>query len=186
MRNYLLICLSLVMMVFVVSSCYEIVYQVETKGSCIKFEDAQYDQDPDPEVEDWVDASLGDDEVVQTDMLAVQVDVPVDDVLVSLKYGKEKVNNVLVPTDGTEVAVGAFRVSIAETPEDPDDPEVVTYLIGVTSDNIPGGGRDGTAALSNITICFGDAEILAPEDGEPFPTFRGTDLEEPGVPEEDQ
>ena len=48
-------------MMFFVTGCYEVVYQVETKGSCIKFEDAQYDQDPDEIEEDWVDACLGDD-----------------------------------------------------------------------------------------------------------------------------
>jgi hypothetical protein len=114
----------------------------------------------------------------------VQVDSAVAGVLVSLKAGKDKVTDVDVPTDGTETAVGAFLVSIGEVPEVPDDPEVFTYIIEVTSDDIPGGGRDGTAALSYITFCFGDAEILAPEEGEPFPTIRDTDLEEPGEPEE--
>jgi hypothetical protein len=182
MRTSLIICASLVVLMFVATGCYEVEYTVEYKGdSCIKFEDAMYDQDP-TELEDWVDASLGDDEVEQTDTLGVQVDRAVDEVIVSLKAGGGKnggtVSDVPVPTDGIEVAVGNFMVSAFETDEDEDE-NVFTYAIEVTSDD-----DNKTAALSNITICFGDAIVLLPEEGEPFITVRDTDLEEPGEPEE--
>ena len=180
MKKSLVMYVSLAVLMFVATGCYEVVYQVDTKGSCIKFEDAMYDQDPDELLEDWVDACLGDDEVVQTDYLGVVVDQEVAGVLVSLKAGKDKATDVDVPTDGTPTAVGSFMVSVYL--DDVVDDEYM-YGIEVTCDDIPG-GRGGTAALSNITICFGEAEILAPEEGEPFPTIRDTELEEPGEPEE--
>jgi len=183
MRTSLIICASLVVLMFVATGCYEVEYTVEYKGdSCIKFEDAMYDQNPDEVLEDWVDACLGDDEVEQADEFEVVVDSPVEVILVSLKAGKDKATDIPVPTDGSEVAVGAFIVTATEIDEDPVDPEIFTYRIGVGCDDTPG-GKGGTAALSNITFCFGDATILAPEEG-PVTVNRWTDLEEPGEPEE--
>lgn len=183
MKTSLVIYASLAVLMFVATGCYEVVYTVEHKGdSCIKFEDAMYDQDPDEVLEDWVDACLGDDEVEQADVFEVVLDSHVDSIYVSLKAGKDKATDVPVPTDGSEVSVGAFIVAAGEIAEDPDDPEVYTYQIGVGCDDIPG-GRGGTAALSNITFCFGDAIVLSPEEGT-ITIERATELEEPGEPEE--
>ena len=190
MKTSILICVSLVVLMFVATGCYEVEYTVEHKGdNCIKFEDAMYDQDPDEVEEDWVDACLGDDEVEQADMFDVVVDGPVDVILVSLKAGKDKATDVPVPVmtppidEDDAVPVGSFLVLVAEIPEDPDDPEVFTYRIIVGCDDIPG-GKDGTKALSHITFCFGDATVLSPEEG-PITILRHTELEEPGEPEEE-
>jgi hypothetical protein len=187
MRNYLLIGLSLVMMLFVVTGCYEVVYTVEHKGdSCIKFEDAQYwDEDLEPEA-GYVDACLGDDEIEEADVFTVVVDSAVSEITVSLKAGKDKATDIPVPTDGvTEVAVGSFTVMAGEIDEEPEpDPEVFTYQIAVGCDDIPG-GKGGTAALSNITLCFGEAIVLSPEEGT-ITIERATDLDEPGEPVEEE
>jgi hypothetical protein len=182
MKKSLMLWASMVVLIVVAVGCYEVEYTVEYKGdSCIKFEDAMYDINPDPEIEEWVDACLGDDEVEQTDVFAVAVDSAVSEIIVSLKAGGGKnggtTSDVSVLTDGGQVAVGNFLVSAVEVVDDGDD-EVFTYQIGVTSDD-----NNKTAALSNITFCFGDATVLGPEEGA-VTIIRDTDLTEPGEPEE--
>lgn len=162
-----------------VTGCYEVEYTVEYKGdSCIKFEDALY---YDADLDEWVDACLGDDEVEQTDTFGAVVDSAVGQISVSLKAGGGKnggtVSDVPVPTVGTATAVGNFVVSATEDTEDGDE-EVFTYVILVTSDS-----DNSTPALSNITFCFGDATVLLPEEGS-ITTNRDTELTAPGEPEE--
>ena len=48
--------------------------------------------------------------------------------------------------------------------------DTVAWVFEVESDAIEG-GKDGTAALSNITFCFGDVEVVEPE-GDIFETVR--------------
>ncbi|MHC4144247.1 MAG: hypothetical protein ACYSUD_05645 [Planctomycetota bacterium] len=185
MKKTIMLLAVMVVLIFIATGCYEVVYTVEWKGdSCIKFEDAQYwDEDLEPEA-GYVDACLGDDEVEQADVFEVVVDGPVAEILVSLKAGGGKNGKAseTVPTDGSEVAVGDFVVAAIETTEVGD--EDFTYEIGVGCDDIPG-GRGGTAALSNITFCFGDATVLLPEEGA-ITILRYTELEEPGEPEEEE
>jgi hypothetical protein len=154
---------------FVVSGCYEVVYTAEYKGdSCIKFEDAMYDQDPDPELEDWVDACLGEDGAVEVDLFAVEVDGDVESIDVALKAGKCTEDGTIDLSDPLALDLCSFIV-VLEDSEDTDDG--VIYYFSVMSDDIEG-GKGGTAALSNITFCFGDGvTIISPEEGE-FPTSR--------------
>jgi hypothetical protein len=162
MKTSLLMCASLAVLMFVATGCYEVVYTTEYKGdSCIKFEDAMYEVEPDV----WVEACLGEDGAVEADYFYVELDGDVTDIEVSVKAGKCKETIDLVWDDIEEYWYGSacgFEIyadvydSICE--------------IGVLSDDIEG-GKDGTAALSNVTFCFGDAIVVGPEEGD-FPTDR--------------
>ncbi len=180
MKTSLMICASLLVLMVAATGCYEVVYTVEWKGdSCIKFEDAMYDQDPDPALEDWIDACLGEDGAVEADGFVVVLDSPVDEILVSLKAGGGKnggtVSDIPVPTDGSEVSVGSFLVAAEEF--DDGDEEIFTYEIDVFSDD-----DNKTAALSHITFCFGEGvTLISPIEGD-YSTLRAEEGNEEIIP----
>jgi len=178
MRTSLLICVSLIALMFVATGCYEVVYTVETKGTCIKFEDAMFwDENLEPEP-GYVEDCLGEDGVVQADYFYVELDEeivlpePLEDgdtvaIEVTIKAGKCKETiAVLTYSDTDEAFVGeacGFMISGAPV-------ETMAWGFEVESDDIEG-GKDGTAALSNIAFCFGDIEVVEPEE-DIFETVR--------------
>jgi hypothetical protein len=154
------------MMMFIVSGCYEVVYTAEYKGdSCIKFEDAMYEVEPDL----WVEACLGEDGAVEADGFYVELegDPPApEDIDVTIKAGKCKDTiEGLVWDDDYEAYIGEVCGFLVL-----GDTEDSEWYFAVVSDDIEG-GKDGTAALSNITFCLGDAIVVGPEEGD-FPTDR--------------
>jgi len=157
MRTSLIICASLVVLMFVATGCYEVEYTVETKGdTCIKFEDAMYDQDPDEFIEDWVEACLGEDGAVEADVFFVEVDGDATAIDVALKAGKCKDDGTIDLSDPVALDLCGFSVQLIEA-------DAGTYILAVISDDIEG-GKDGTAALSNVEFCFVDATVVAPEE----------------------
>ena len=166
MKTPLMILVSMIMLMFVATGCYEVVYTAEYKGdSCIKFEDAMYwDEELLPEP-GYVEDCLGEDGAVEADGLYVELEGDVTEIEVSVKAGKCKETIDLVWDDIGEYWYGStcgFEI-YADVYEG-------VCEIGILSDDIEG-GKDGTAALSNVTFCFGDAIVVGPEEGE-FPTYR--------------
>ena len=167
MRTSILICVSMVVLMFVATGCYEVVYTAEYKGdSCIKFEDAMsYDAD----LEEMVEDCLGEDGAVEADLFYAMLGGVVDpeDVEVEVKAGKCKETSAELLWDGDyEAWVGeacGFMI-LAE-------PDGDGWIFALISDDIEG-GKDGTAALSNVTFCFGEGvEVIEPEEGD-FETIR--------------
>jgi hypothetical protein len=182
MKKHLLI-LSLVMMVFIIMGCDEVVYTVETKGPCIKFEDAMsYDE----ALEEMVEDCLGEDGVVEGDFFYALLDEdvvipdPLEDgdtvaIAVNVKAGKckETITELVYSEDYGAFIGEACSFMILGGPESADE-----WVFFVISDDIDGSNkRDGTSALSNITFCFDDAEeVVEPEEGE-FETGRANEEE---------
>ena len=163
MRTSMLIFVSLVALMFVATGCYEVVYTVETKGPCIKFEDAMYDQDPDEIEEDLVEDCLGEDGLVEADLFIVQVEGDVTAIEVTVKAGRGKdsqVSDTIVPGVDNDVEILGFTIVLEDYYEG-------EYWFSVLSDDIDGSKkRNGTPALSNITFCFGEGvEVISPEEG---------------------
>lgn len=199
MRTTLLICLSL--LIFVSIGCIPLVkYTMEYKGdSCIKFEDAMTDQNEDPEIEEWVEDCLGEDGAMEADLFAVLYEGPVEpgDIDVTIKAGKckETIEGLIASTEYPGAYEGStsecgFRVLGLPTVLEIEEEDVDAWLFGVISDDIPGGkGRtkreDGTAALSYVMFCLGDATVIPfdfPEEAgledDEFPAHRGEGQEE--------
>lgn len=175
MKTSILLCVSLVVLMFVAMGCYEVVYTVETKGSCIKFEDAQYwDEELLPEP-GYVEDCLGEDGAVEADAFYAELegDVDPEEIVISVKAGKCKDNNITLIDQGDywEGEGCGFRILGLPIPDED------AWMFGVISDDIEG-SKDGTAALSNITFCFGEGvTVIGPEEGE-FPTYRAEGQEE--------
>jgi hypothetical protein len=172
MKTSILLCVSLIVMMFVATGCYEVVYTAEYKGdSCIKFEDAMYEIEPDV----WVEACLGEDGAVEADAFYAELegDVDPEEIVISVKAGKCKDNNIVLSDQGDYWEGDGCGFTILGLPIPDED----GWLFGVISDDIEG-GKDGTAALSNITFCFGEGvTVIGPEEGE-FPTYRAEGEEE--------
>lgn len=165
MKMSLMFYASMVVLIFACTGCYEVVYNVEWKGdSCIKFEDAMYEVEPDV----WVEACLGEDGAIEADGFYVEIDddVAPGDIDVTIKAGKCKETiEGLVWDDYYEAYTGqacGFLVL--------GDTEGSEWYFAVVSDDVEG-GKDGTAALSNVTFCLGDAIVVGPEEGD-YPTDR--------------
>lgn len=185
MRTSILIFVSLVVLILVGTGCYPVEYTVEHKGdSCIKFEDAMYDQDPDEVEVDWVDACLGEDGVQEADGFLVELSGYTEDIKVSVKAGKCKVKDV------------ALVWSLLEVEEDVFIDVLEANVCGFTIYALPDEGGcellvvsdtdNRTAALSNITFCFGDGvEVLSPPEG-PLTILRHSEDDEPTEPEEEE
>jgi hypothetical protein len=175
MKTSLMTCICTIVLIFICTGCYEEVYNVEWKGdSCIKFEDAMYEIEPDV----WVEDCLGEDGAVEADYFYVELDGYTEDIEVSVKAGKCKEQDVplvwsVIQIFGEDVDVlegSACGFTIYAYPYE-DGCELV-----VLSDDIEG-GKDGTAALSNVTFCFGDGVmVIGPEEGE-FETGRADEEE---------
>jgi hypothetical protein len=166
----------MVVLMLVGTGCYEVVYTAEYKGaSCIKFEDALYDQNPDPLLEDWLDACLGEDGVEEADEFFVTLDSECDEVDVSIKAGKCKEDATLVwdPDEGLWVGY-ACGFTIAGFP----DGDAWDLVVVSDTDN-------ETAALSDVTFCFcDDVTVVDPPEG-PYAVLRGSEYDEPTEPDED-
>lgn len=176
MKTSLMICICTIVLMFVCTGCYEVVYNVEWKGdSCIKFEDAQYwDEELLPEP-GYVEDCLGEDGVVEGDWFYVELDGDVTEIEVTVKAGKCKETISLEWDDLEEYWYGSSACGF-EIYADVYEGECDILVI---SDDIEG-GKDGTAALSNITFCFDDGvTVTGPEEGD-FLTDRGNeeDLED--------
>ena len=130
-------------------------YTVELKkgDSCVKFEDAVFEIDDDV----YMEACLGEDGAVETDTFFVMVDGMPTDITVTVKAGKCMESGSFL--DGPTLNLCGFRIGLLISIGDP-----VRYGFPVTSDDIEG-GRNGPAALSNITFCFDDAIVIEPEEG---------------------
>lgn len=177
MRTSVMMWASMAVLMVVATGCYEVVYTAEYKGaSCIKFDNALYDQDPDPVEEDWVDACLGEDGVEEVDEFIVELSDATDEVEVTVKAGKCKETVTLVWDDDEDVWLGEVcDFMIAGLP----DGEI--WDLGVFSDD-----DNKTAALSYVMFCFGDgAEVVGPEEGS-YTVNRGSDYDEPTEPEEEE
>jgi len=166
MRTSLMIWASMVVLMVVGAGCYEVVYTAEYKGaSCIKFEDAMYEVEPDV----WVEACLGEDGAVEADLFYVELDGSPEAIEVSVKAGKcNETVTLSGDNDWTAVAC-AFTISAS--------PYEDGWILAVQSDDIEG-GKGGTAALSNVTFCFGDGvTVTSPEEGD-VPTLRAEEEED--------
>jgi hypothetical protein len=159
------------MMMLVGTGCVPIEYTVERKGdSCIKFEDAMsYDEDSEEMVEDC----LGEDGAVEADWLWAAVLGDVTEIVVTVKAGGGKdsqVSDTMIPVVGESVEILGFTILLESQDEN-------WYDFSVTSDDIEG-GKDGTAALSSITFCFGGegVTVVAPAEGT-FETERDEELD---------
>ena len=162
MRTSILIFVSMIVLMFVGTGCYEVVYTVEHKGdSCIKFEDAMsYDAD----LEEMVEDCLGEDGAVEADLFYAMLEGDVTAIDVALKAGKCKSEGTIDLSDPEALDLCGFTVEFLGI-------EDGAYVLGVLSDDIEG-GKDGTAALSNVTFCFGEGvEVIEPEEGD-FETIR--------------
>jgi len=170
MRKSLTLLGVMAVLMFVATGCYEVEYTMEYKDSCIKFEDAMFwdeDRDPDPGL---VDACLGEDGVVETDTFYVEVGEQVGKINVTVKAGGGKGTEESddVPVGGQNT-VGTFSVEVNHLFRN-------IYEIKVTSDD-----ANRTAALSHITFCFGEAEVV---DGSAS-AVRFSPDREPTEPEEE-
>ena len=179
MKTWLATLATLVVLVFVCTGCYDVLYTVEWKGdSCIKFEDALFDQDPDELVEDWVDACLGEDGVEEADYFAVELDGYTEDIDVTIKAGKCKETVTLVWDDVEQAWMGeacGFTILASW------DSDYSTYHFLVVSDM-----DNRTAALSNVTFCFGDGvTVVSPAEGS-YTVERLSDYDEPTEPDEEE
>ena len=167
MKKTLTILAAMVVMMAVgtVQANYDVVYTAELKGdSCIKFEDAMYEVEPDV----WEDACLGEDGVVETDTFVVTVDsdCPIE---VAVKAGKCKDDGAIDPLAPVALNLCGFTIELV-------DITIGTYTFAVTSDD-----DNETAALSNITFCFCDDSIVtAPPEG-PYELERRSPNDAPGV-----
>ncbi len=167
MKTSLLMWVSLVALMAAGTGCeyaYDVTYTVELKGdACVKFEDAMFDQNPDELVEEWVEDCLGEDGAEEADVFYVELDGVTDEITVSLKAGKcnetvtlawgDWVWNSEDYGDGLMGTVCGFTVYAY--------PDGNAYYLIVLSDT-----NNRTAALSNLTFCFGDGvTVLNPEEG---------------------
>lgn len=173
MKKSLTIWVALVVLMAIGAGCYEVVYTAEWKGaSCIKFEDALY---YDAELEEYVDAGLGEDGVEEADEFLVELNGPTDEVEVTVKSGKCKETIALVWDFDEELWLGnACGFTIAGFPDGN------VWDLGVVSDD-----DNRTAALSYVMFCFGDdVTVVGPPEG-PYAVLRGSDYDEPEEPDED-
>ena len=175
MKTSLMFYAGMAVLIFACTGCYEIVYNVEWKGdSCIKFEDAQYwDEELLPEP-GYVEDCLGEDGAVEADLFYADLDddAAPEDIDVTIKAGKCKETiEGLVWDDDYEAYTGqvcGFMVL--------GEPDIDGWTFAVVSDDV-GGGKDGTAALSNVTFCFGDGVMVTgPVEGD-FSTYRADEEE---------
>jgi len=133
--------LVLLMAVGAVWADYFIDYTVEIKENCIKFEDAVF---YDAGLDDYVDAGLGEEGVIETDEFIVVLDGPCDEASVVVKAGggnNGKAYETVVVGDAP-IPMGAFLVEISDLGDN-------IYGITVTYDD-----DNRTAALSYIELCF--------------------------------
>lgn len=165
MRSSLLIYASIVVLMFVATGCYEVLYTAEYKGdSCIKFEDAMSEVEPDV----WEEDCLGEDGVEEADVFSIDLDGYTEDIEVKVKAGKCRETITLLEDSGFWVGEACDFLILAQ-------PDVDGWSFAVVSDDLEG-GRGGTAALSNITLCFGDeVMVLGPPEGD-YSTFREDEI----------
>ena len=167
-----LICVSIAVLMVIGMGCYEVFYTAEIKHDCIKFEDAMSEVEPDV----WEEDCLGEDGAVEGDGFYAELDgdivVPGDPedgvstvpIEVKVKAGKCRVTIVeLVYSESAGGYMGeACGFTIYGFPVDPD-----YWEFAVVSDDIEGGKGEDTAALSNITFCFGDGiTVIDPPEGD--------------------
>jgi hypothetical protein len=157
---------------------YDVTYNVEVRGECVKFEDALYD-DPDTVDVEEVDAGLGEEGVIETEVFLVRLDTECYDVTVCVKAGDcESCAPVPLVVDESGEGVGELELCgfTIHVVTDGD-----TYLIMVRSDD-----DKETAALSYIELCFcGEATVTEPVDG-PYTMRRLSPNDAPGVEEEEE
>jgi hypothetical protein len=126
----------------------------------------------DADLEEMVEDCLGEDGAVEADAFyaVLEGDVDPEDIVVKVKAGKCKDNDISLSDQGDYWEGEGCGFTILGMPIPDED----AWLFGVISDDIEG-GKDGTAALSNITFCFGEGIIvIEPEEGE-FETARAED-----------
>ena len=160
--------LVLLMAVGTVRADYPIDYTVEVKDECIKFEDAVF---YDAGLDEYVDAGLGEEGVIETGQFIVELDGPCDEAFVVVKAGggnNGKAYETVVVGDAP-IQMGAFLVEISDLGDN-------LYAIEVTSDD-----DNRTAALSYIELCFCEDVV----DWAYFP-YTYSPNTAPGVEEEEE
>jgi hypothetical protein len=120
-----------------------------------------------------VEDCLGEDGAVEADWLWAAVLGDVTEIVVTVKAGGGKdsqVSDTMIPVVGESVEILGFTILLESQDEN-------WYDFSVTSDDIEG-GKDGTAALSSITFCFGGegVTVVAPAEGT-FETERDEELD---------
>jgi hypothetical protein len=155
-------------------SGYEVTYNVEVRGECVKFEDALY---YDADLEEDVDAGLGEEGVIETDVFLVELDTECYNVTVCVKAGDCESCAPLEELDLTggegQLLLCGFTIDVAT--------DGTHYVVTVTSDD-----DKETAALSYIELCFCEgATVIAPQDG-PYSVLRDSPNDAPGVEEEEE
>jgi hypothetical protein len=173
MRTSLMIFAGLVLLMAVgtVQADYPIDYTVEANENCIKFEDAVY---YDAQLDEYVDAGLGEEGVIETDEFIVVLDEECYDVTVCLKSGTcDGCVTFESLQAGALYGIVGCGVTIVISTDDG-----IEYYIEVTSD-----GENETAALSYIELCFCEDTTVVDWAYNPNRSSPNT---APGVEEEEE